>query len=242
MGEAPRDLTGSGGASTGNVGWAGWPVPSESNEALRRPRGPFRLRRFVSAILVVVGIGLSVGSLLEPYWVFQAGSSSNRIDFFLTGCSASGPTCTYAAYSSGLSVLYGTMLIVVIVGFVVAAHAVGLLVLYSFGVERDRDFGRGGMWVAGIAAIPLLVAVVAVAALQPLQFNAASFPGGCSGLLQSPSSFFWGTCAANTGGTSVFYVWGAGSGWYLGLAGGVLTLLAAIHTRRLLRSTKTATP
>lgn len=190
-------------------------------------------RAIAAVTLAVVGIVLAVFSLFLPWWTDSftelAGSGSLN---FLPGPSASissGSSTVSETYSSlGLSQVGNVYEAVLIVGILVVALSAVAVVVGVFRSAHPRvsraQWDNAFSDVSFGAAAVLLAMVVAAVLLQPPAISDAphSDCGSVSG--SSPCNSFWGAQSNSTESSS----WGAATGWYLALVGGILLGTAAL--------------
>lgn len=238
-GACGRPLT-AGVASPGAAAPSGPPVaPAVAGPARGRSlvgRGLRRLERtnprWLLAFLLIAAFVLGAISLGSSWWFYTSRAAGGSIslgfvpggDYVVTCSNCGGFTAgsfSYSAFGGSLGGLYEAILGLMAAAVALVALAAALALLAALG-RRTGWWQRSGSFVLVFVALVLAwIAAIAVVAAQPGAFGAASTFQGLGPGNASPTTSFWGTDAAGTAN------WGAGAGWYLALAAGVLLVVIA---------------
>jgi hypothetical protein len=189
--------------------------------------------RVLLATLLVVAFVLGIVSIGTAWWSYSssAGGTSHSLNFLPGGnynvtCSGSGcggfsaGSFPYSNFGGSIGTLYGVVLGLMAVGVALTGFAALVAVLAALG-RRTGWWQRSGSFVlAFFAILSTLIAVLATVAAQPSAFAPNTMFDGLGTGGASPMTSFWGSNAAGTA------TWGAGLGWYLGLA--TIVLLGVI--------------
>jgi hypothetical protein len=220
-------------------------APTVPSSGLAPPRSvnPSRFRRAVLhpnprhllAIFLLVAFVLGLVCLGTGWWYFSAPAGAGSVtDNFLPGsnynvmCSGSNAhSCVagsppYTVIAGPLGSMYVTVL--ALAAFSVALT--GLAALFAGLAALGRNLGGwqrpGTLLLSGLGAVTLLGTLLWVVGAQPGMIPSGSLIPGASATAPSPSGSFWG---ANTAANAT---WGAGLGWYFGLASVIFLLIVVV--------------
>lgn len=197
--------------------------------------GPRRARSRLAGALAGVAVALALTAAFSPWWyVTSATPGTSTSAYYYPGTetrvvsSGGGGTLTYSeAHVPSLGVLYAAVLAGAFLLAVAAAAGAVYALRGGHGAPVAlRRRGLSPVRVSLLVAIVCgLILAVAVPALQPTLFASDNPSGACSGA--SPPGecqAFWGS--SHSGLTST--TWGAGSGWWLGVVGTALLMVALL--------------
>ena len=185
------------------------------------------------AVLLIIAFVLGVVSLGTAWWSYASSGGGGSIslgfvpggDYVVTctncGGFASG-SFSYGNFGGSLGGLYEALLGLMGLAVALTALAAIIAVLSAMG-RRTGWWQRSGSFIlVFVAVFATLIATVAVVTAQPGAFGPNSTFQGLGPGNASPTTSFWGTDAAGTAS------WGAGIGWYLALASGVLLVVITV--------------
>ena len=205
--------------------------------ALRHPNP-----RLLIALLLVIGFALAIASASTSWWTFSAsgGGGSNSLSFLPGGSydvTCTGGRCAgfssgafpYTALGGSVGALYEGVLALLGIGIALTGAAAAIAVLSLLGWRTGWWQRSGSFLLIFFAFLVTLVADVAVVTAQPGAFASNTQFQGLPAGGPSPATSFWGSSGSAS--------WGAGVGWFLGLATVivlalvVVVLIVAGHTR-----------
>lgn len=189
--------------------------------------------RALLAVLLVVAFALGIASLGTAWWSYTstAGGTTRALAFLPGGsysvmCSGTGcagfstGSFPYSAIGGSVGGLYEAVLAAMALSVALTGLAAAIAVLSALGYRTGWWQRSGSFILVFLGLLTALVTIGAVVGAQPGAFAPSTSFAGLGGGSASPLNSFWGSDGAAS--------WGAGAGWYLGLASGLLLIATTV--------------
>jgi len=186
-------------------------------------------RLMLGVALVLAGLVLSAAALVTPWWTF---ATPGEPRFGLSEEYYYGEVCEVGAsslqrfcwpYWSGtepVKDLFTVAFILVLLGIVLASHALVLIVVGAYWPRTRRAVGAAGI----VAAILLILAPIYVFLALPGAVNSADL----GALMRWPIAGFFGQMTIDQGGVVANAVYGGGPAWFLSIASSIPLLAGTL--------------
>lgn len=196
--------------------------PSSFDRVMSEDAGP-RVRydwtAKVALGLFIVAALLGAVAFFLPWWFRGSANGITQLSYLTEGCS-DGRCVSFQPFPP-LAAMFGWVEVLDLVGLALSLTAAGALILSPYrGLARNLTLLAGIGGAVLLAAAPMYLFFVLPATMS--QYSPADVLSG-----------FFGSCTPGPAvGCSSVESWGAGSGWYVGLAGSAVALVATVAAMR----------